>query len=155
MGGDRHHPLVVAVATRLAARGVAARRIDLTNPDPVTAALDLESAAASLVDEVGVDRLFLVGYSWGSAVSARANPPGLACRVLVAPPVSMIDLARPDGTPTLVLVPAHDQYGPPDEVEAVVASWPVTTMEIVEGCDHFLMGAVDRIATRAVEWVLA
>jgi alpha/beta superfamily hydrolase len=154
MGGDRHHPLVVAVAQGLAARSVAALRIDLPDPDPAASSAQLVAAAESLADEVGVDRLFLVGYSWGSVVAASSRPAGLVARVLVAPPVSMLDLAEPDGTPTLVLVPAHDQYGPPDVVSEVVASWPDTTMEIVEGCDHFLLGAVDRIAARAVEWLL-
>ena len=152
MGGDRHHPLVVALARRLADAGVAALRLDLTDPDMPAAATALEAALAELVAEQEVGRQLLLGYSWGAAVTALAQPLGLAARVLVAPPVTMLALdPRPE--PTLVLVPAHDRYGPPDAVNAAMADWPHATVEVVEGCDHFLAGAVDRIAERAVTWL--
>ncbi len=155
MGGDRHHPLVVAIADAFVASGVAALRVDLPNPDADAAVPALETAAAKLLDEVAADHLYLVGYSWGAAVSARAKPEGLVARVLVAPPVKMLELPLDGGVPTLVLVPAHDQFGPPDAVAELIADRPSITMEIIEGCDHFLAGAVARIATRTVEWLTA
>jgi alpha/beta superfamily hydrolase len=155
MGGDRHHPLVVGVAERLAAVGVAAWRVDLTDPNPERAAPELEGVAARLLDELGVDRLLLVGYSWGAGVSARAQSEALVARVLVAPPVSMLQGAPVPAVPTLVLVPAHDQFGPPDGVAEATRPWPDTVVEVVEGTDHFLAGAVDRIAERAVGWASA
>jgi hypothetical protein len=72
--------------------------------------------------------------------------------VLVAPPVAHIELP-PQPEPALVLVPAHDQYGPPDAADAALASWPDATVEVVDGCDHFLAGAVRRIADRTVAWL--
>jgi predicted alpha/beta hydrolase family esterase len=85
-------------------------------------------------------------------VTARTSVDGLAARVLIAPPVAHVDLpAQPE--PTLVLVPAHDQYGPPTEVERVMGSWPAATIEVVDGCDHFLAGAIGRITDRAVAWL--
>jgi pimeloyl-ACP methyl ester carboxylesterase len=65
----------------------------------------------------------------------------------------MLPAAPVHTVPTLVLVPAHDQYGPPDAVRAAVGDWPGTTVEVVEGCDHFLAGAVARIADRATTWL--
>lgn len=153
MGGDRHHPLVIAVASRLAAAGVTAARVDLTDPDPERATAALEQVAADLLAESAVDRLLLVGYSWGAGVTVRADHSALVARVLVAPPVAMLPDAPPASVPTLVLVPAHDQYGPPDGVTIHVAGWADTTMEVVDGADHFLAGAVDRIAVRAVGWL--
>ena len=154
MGGDRHHPFVVAVAEGLAAVGVAALRVDLTDPDFARSARQLEGIAADLLTEVGGERLFLVGYSWGAIVSATAAPTGLAARALVAPPVSMVDLATPTGAPTLALVPAHDQYSDPDAVRAVMGAWDDTTVEEVDGCDHFLVGAIARISARTVGWLI-
>lgn len=156
MGGDRHHPLVVAVCERLAEGDVAALRIDLRNPDPVTEVPHLVAAATELAAEEGVEGIGLVGYSWGSIVAASASPPGLVARVLVAPPAAMLAIdPREDELPTLVLVPAHDQYGPPDEVERLLGEHPATTIEVVEGTDHFLAGAVSRIADRAATWLSA
>jgi alpha/beta superfamily hydrolase len=154
MGGDRHHPLVVAVAEGLAAAGVAALRVDLTDSDVQRSAKHLEEIADELLAEVGTDRLLLVGYSWGSIVATAAAPAGLTARVLVAPPVSMAELPAPaDDAWTLVLVPAHDQYGGTDAVRAATSGWPNTTIEDVDGCDHFLAGAIARIADRAVGWL--
>jgi alpha/beta superfamily hydrolase len=158
MGGDRHHPLVVAVCDGLAAAGVAALRVDLRDPDVDASAQTVEAIAADLRRDTGADRVVLVGYSWGSAVAARATPTGLLARVLVAPPAAMLgsDLAaglRSSSVPALLLVPAHDQYGPPDEVCAALGDSPNAAIEVVEGTDHFLAGAVARIATRAVAWI--
>jgi dienelactone hydrolase len=152
MGGDRHHPLVVGIAEGLAAIGVAALRVDLTDPNPAPAASALEAIAAELLAGTDAGRLVLAGYSWGSAVSLLARPPELVARALVAPPASMLDGADDDGTPMLVQVPAHDQFGPPDAVRAALDGWAATEVEVVEGCDHLLAGAVDRIARRAVDW---
>jgi alpha/beta superfamily hydrolase len=152
MGGDRHHPLVVSVADGLCTAGVAALRVDLRDASVASAAGALAETAAALRDEVDVDRLFLVGYSWGAAVVALADVDDLSARVLVAPPVTTLDLP-PQPEPTLVLVPEHDHYGPPPEVETALAPWPNTTIEVVGGCDHFLAGAVSRISDRAVAWL--
>jgi alpha/beta superfamily hydrolase len=154
MGGDRHHPLMVALTEGLSAAGVASLRLDLTDPSVPAAAEALAGEATALRAEIGVDRLLLVGYSWGSAVVAHTSVEELSARVLVAPPVTMLDLP-PQPEPTLVLVPAHDQYGPPDEVKAALRSWPDATIEVVDGCDHFLAGAIARITDRTVDWLTA
>jgi len=152
MGGDRHHPVVVALAEGLAAAGVASLRLDLLDPDLAAASRALAETAGSLRAEVEVDRLLLVGYSWGSVVTARTSVAGLAARVLIAPPISHVDLP-PQPERTLVLVPAHDQYGPPAQVDDALRSWPDVTIEVVDGCDHFLAGAISRIADRTVSWL--
>jgi pimeloyl-ACP methyl ester carboxylesterase len=144
--------VVVAAAEGLAGIGVAALRVDLTDPDPAPSALALEQVAAELLAETGTERLVLVGYSWGSVVSLLARPTALVARALVAPPVSMLGPGEGDGAPMLVQVPDHDQYGPPDAVQEAMGSWPGTEIEVVEGCDHFLAGAVARIADRLVGW---
>jgi uncharacterized protein len=154
MGGDRHHPLVVAVAEGLAARGVAALRPDVRDPDPRQAATAVAPLARLLAEEVGAERVVAVGYSWGAAVSVMTRVPGLAARVLVAPPVAVMDLPAGDEAPALVLVPAHDQYGGPDAVAEEVGGWPDTTIEVIPGADHFLVGAVARVAGRTVEWLV-
>lgn len=152
MGGDRHHPLVVALSQGLAANGVAALRPDISDPDPVTAALELDRLAQDLLSETDAAELVLVGYSWGSIVTTLASVKA-SKRVLVAPPVSVMATGSPNGTPTLVLVPDRDQYGPPEAVRAAMAGWPATTIEVIDGADHFLLGAVARVTDRAVAWL--
>jgi uncharacterized protein len=157
MGGDRHHPVVTAVAEALAGVGVTALRVDLPSPDPTEAVDGLVDAAALACDLAGSDRLVLVGYSWGSVVTALAAPGALAARVLIAPPVTMLSLegspAEGDAVPTLVLVPAHDQYGPPAAVRETIGGWPHVTVEEIESADHFLVGHAARVAVRAATWL--
>jgi alpha/beta superfamily hydrolase len=155
MGGDRHHPLVVAIARGLADRGIAALRLDLTDPDPAVAAPLLAEAATALREDHGEVPVLMAGYSWGAAVTSLTSVPALVAKVLVAPPASMpLGEPEPDGAPLLVLVPAHDQLGGPEAIGARTATWPATTLEVVEGADHFLAGAVERIAARAVAWLV-
>jgi alpha/beta superfamily hydrolase len=154
MGGDRHHPLVVAVADGLARNGVVALRRDFPDPDPNAAAAEVESASDELRVTHGVDAVVLAGYSWGAAVSALASPTGLVARALVAPPASMLSGQAPDANPLLAMVPEHDQYGSPAAVTAALGRWPSTTIEVVAGIDHFLGGAVPKIAGRVVDWIV-
>lgn len=137
MGGDSSHPFVVEVANRLSARGVQVATPDFDDPNVATAAPALGDAQ------------FLVGYSWGSVVVSHAHPPGVVARVLVAPPASM-ELGDVTATPTLVLIPEHDQYG---DLEATEAALGDADIEIIPGADHFLWGHIDEIATRVVDWL--
>ena len=155
MGGDRHHPLVVAIADGLEAQGITAVRPDLPDPNPEPSAVALEEVAAGLLAETGAERLFLVGYSWGSVVTSIATPDHVAARVLIAPPVSMLTPREGNGVPALVLVPEHDQYGGPEAVFDAMGEWPATMIETVAGADHFLAGAVSDVARRTVEWLSA
>ena len=52
-----------------------------------------------------------------------------------------------------MLVPAFDQFSPPAAVEPIVADWPDTTMEVIAGADHFLLGRAAAAADRATAWL--
>ncbi len=143
MGGDSSHPFVVTVAAMLRARGFETLTPDLRDPDVATSAAAL-TEVAELLD---CDRLFFVGYSWGSIVTSHAKPARLAARVLVAPP-GLMPLGDVSTLPTLALLPENDQYGGA-LLPATVAS------EVILRADHFLWGFVDEIATRCVDWISA
>lgn len=141
MGGDSSHPFVVTVAAMLRAAGFVTVEPDLRDPDVATSARDLDEIASA----VDCDRLFFVGYSWGSVVASHANPPRLAARVLVAPP-GLMTLGDLTTLPTFAIIPENDQYGG--------ALLPVSVMtEVVPRADHFLWGFVDDISTRCVDWL--
>lgn len=141
MGGDASHPFVQTAAFLLRGLGLEVITPDLPDPDVQASAAELARLAA----EVDADRLFLVGYSWGSVVVSHAAPANLAARVLVAPP-GLMPLGDLTTVPALALVPENDQYGgallPPNVVTETVA-----------GADHFLWGYVDAIAQRCVDWI--
>lgn len=153
MGGDSGHPLVTAIAGRFDALGMTTATPDLPDPGFPRACADLIHAADELVAKSGAERVVLVGYSWGSAVASMVTVDGLIARVLVAPPVAMMELGSDDGLPGLVLVPAHDDFGGPDAVDHALAGRDGLVIETVDGADHFLIGATDQVAQRVVEWV--
>jgi hypothetical protein len=54
-----------------------------------------------------------------------------------------------------VLVPAHDQFGPPDAVRGALGGWSHATVEEVPMADHFLVGHAAAVAARVAAWVTA
>lgn len=156
-GGDRFHPVVDAVHRAAADAGWASIRPDLAAGDPADATAEAEAALALLPEAAPV---VVVGYSFGAAVGARLVGPQVRGWVLVAPPFgTLLDggtaPAGPDGRPKLLLVPAHDQFCPPDRAREATAGWAATEVEVVEGADHFLAGAAAAVARRARDWAAA
>ena len=72
---------------------------------------------------------------------------------MIAPPLTIMDVGTPAPMPTLVLVPAFDNFAPPTAVAPIVAEWPDTTMEVIESADHFLVGRAAAAGDRAASWL--
>ena len=82
--------------------------------------------------------------------------PALERPDLLAPPVAMLAEAPigPDPRPKRIVVPALDQFSPPDAIEHVVNQWETTTVTVttVPNADHFL-GAVEPFVDHALGWI--
>lgn len=157
MGGDRHNAVVDAVFRAAVARGWAAVRPDLSSSDLAVAGAEVAAALDLLPPG---SPTWVVGYSFGALVASGLVDERVAGWVLVAPPFGdHVDgsglAAGTDPRPKLLLVPAHDQFGPPDRVAADTASWVATEREAVPGADHFLAGATGRVAEQACDRVAA
>ncbi len=165
MGGDMHNPVPAGVARGLAAAGVTAVRLSFRGAggsggehgggDAERA--DVAAAVDALVAAVPDVRVIGVGYSFGADVLLATEHAALAGVVAVAPPLRV---APPDtmqalrgGAPTLVLTPAHDQFCSPEQARLVTSAWPMTSVEEVPGCDHFLAGGVQHVVDRVVRFV--
>ena len=98
---------------------------------------------------------FLVGYSFGAGVALGVDDPAVAAMVADRSPAGRDARAPTADVPTLLLVPALDQYSPPAVVGPLVAGWPAATVEPVAGADHFLVGHTAAVADRATEWLTA
>ncbi|MET0577709.1 MAG: hypothetical protein ABW122_03565, partial [Ilumatobacteraceae bacterium] len=111
------------------------------------------AALAELARTVPDRPRFLVGYSFGAGVALGVDD--AAATVVVAPPLAMMPVPRPPTMPTLVLVPALDQYSPPAVIAPLVAGWPAVTVDTIAGADHFLVGHTVAVADRATQWLTA
>ena len=88
---------------------------------------------------------YVVGYSFGAAVAARALHEGLetAGAVLIAPPLAFMDLAFLPETPGLhlIIVGERDDLCPLADLEALLGRrQPPVDLRIVPGADHFFGG---------------
>jgi alpha/beta superfamily hydrolase len=131
--------------------GVSAARFDLTSADPLQARADTLTA----LDLVGTDSAALIGYSFGAAVALGVADPRVVGWFGVAPPLRKGDFSvvAADPRPKKILVPECDQFSSPTQVSKLVAAWVNTTVTILVGADHFMVGhsrvVVDAVSTWA------
>lgn len=156
-GGSMHNNVVAAVASALAARGIAALTFNFRGVggsegapgDLAEAAADAAAALAhaSAVVEIDGDRVGLAGYSFGAgaaaAAAAGAAPAALA---LISLPLSMADeaarasLAAYSG-PLLLIAGGDDAGSPEDGLRALADARPAPVeVRVVPGADHFWGG---------------
>ena len=98
------------------------------------------------------------GYSFGALVALDVAHPRLDAWLAVAPPLVMAShapVAASDARPKLLLVAEHDQFCPPVGTAAATHGWPATTVETLDGADHFLSGHTAAVARRAATFVSA
>ena len=154
-GGDRTNHVVTALFDAADAAGMAALRFDFRRGgDPVTARVDVVTALDALAATAPSARLHLAGYSYGAAVALGVDDDRVVSIVAVAPPLPMMPV-DPPSRPTLVLVPEHDQFAPPDVAGPIVDTWPDASWRAVPMGDHFLAGRAGVVADQAISWLVA
>jgi uncharacterized protein len=165
-GATAEQPLLVALGAAIEARGIAVRRLTVTErgrrPD---ATLSREVAALRLArDEAAGKRLALVGRSFG----------GRVCTLLAAqePPAALVVLGyplRPPGKrrvndeqalaalrcPTLIVQGDRDELGPLEVVRSVSGENPNIEVRVVTGAGHALRERQSRIVFEDVAAWLA
>ncbi len=160
-GGNRLNAVVAALFRSLPAVGITTLRFDFrpgAGADGTTLAderVDAMAALDALAAHLPNARLHLVGYSFGAGVALGVTHPAVTSRVVIAPPLTVMDIGTPPPLPTLVLVPAFDNFGPPAVIAPIVAEWPDTTMEVIESADHFMVGRAAAAADHAAAWLVA
>jgi alpha/beta superfamily hydrolase len=150
-GGNRFNVVVDALFTALPRAGFTTIRFDFraVHADGVGERLDVVAALDAVA---GTDLpLFVAGYSFGGLVALTTDDARIAAIVAVAAPLSPAVVAPK--VPTLLLVPRHDQYCPPETATALVSTWAHAELDVVEDADHFLAGRTTWVAERTVAWL--
>jgi len=159
-GGNRLNAVVAALFRALPEADIAALRFDFRagaggeGGDLAEERLDTLAALDVLAAHVPGVPLFVVGYSFGAAVGLGVDHAAVTARVAIAPPLAVMAVAPASPRPTLVLVPAFDQFSPPPATQPIVAGWPDATVEVIDGADHFLVGRAAAAADRATAWLV-
>ncbi len=120
--------------------------------------LDIEAAVDALAGLTDQRPLVLCGWSFGADVSLTVTDPRLAGWALIAAPMRIRPTAdyaavAADPRPKLLIVPEHDDFRTPESAIEATRGWANTTVEVVPGADHFLVGRTDRAARLVAAFV--
>ncbi len=154
-GGDRYNNVVQALFDALPPNGITALRFDFRTQydDGRGETLDAHAAIAEVARGASGSPVIATGYSFGAMIALGVDHPAVTHRVLVAPPLGMIDVAPTRNVPTLVLSPSHDQFCPPEKAEPIAATWGNTEFAPIRSADHFLLGATSEVTRRVLTWL--
>lgn len=101
--------------------------------------------------------LVLAGWSFGADVSLSVLDDRLAGWFLIASPLRILPLdamvVAADPRPKFFAIPENDQFRRPDAVREMTAEWINTTVEMVPGGDHFLVGRTVQVADWLADFV--
>ena len=120
--------------------------------------LDVVAAIDALTEATPLRPLVVCGWSFGADVSLGVTDERLAGWVVIAPPLRFrpaadYDVVGHDPRPKLLIVPEHDEFRSPASAAEATADWVNTTLEVVPGADHFLVGRTDKAARLVVDFI--
>jgi uncharacterized protein len=118
---------------------------------------DIEAALDALAEHTGGLPLVLAGWSFGGDVALTVIDPRPRGWFLIAPTLRIFDadayLAGSDPRPKVLAVPEHDAFRPPDSAREATLDWTNTTVEVIAGADHFLVGRTAQATDLLVRFV--
>jgi alpha/beta superfamily hydrolase len=165
-GGTMRSIVTSALFEALPSRGVACLRFNFRgvegsegehgggHDEPLDAVAAIDDAAARVP---GVP-LVLIGWSFGADVALTVGDARVHAWMAIAPPLRFrapTDYERVGTDPRskLLVLAAHDEFRPPGEIEAEVASWRATRVETIAGASHFFVGRTDRVVALADDFL--
>ena len=107
---------------------------------------DVEAAINYCFDELRVEELWIVGWSFGTEIAlCHARDKGIKGLILLSPPLmkvaeSDLQFWAEDGRPITALIPEHDDYLKPTEARQRFAIIPQIEIIAVDGAKHLWVG---------------
>ncbi|MGD8342220.1 MAG: CocE/NonD family hydrolase [Desulfobacterales bacterium] len=157
-GGTMHNPIVEVIQGAYRQNGYATLRFNFRgvggsqgNFDNGIGEQNDVRAAIAAVQERGASEVALAGYSFGAWVNARfitSDPVAIASMLMVSPPVGFIEFGDVSTLSSLELVVtgSRDDIAPAEQIRALLTLWnPESAFEIIDGCDHFYVGHLDKL----------
>jgi len=156
-GGDMFNPVVKAISNTYRDKGYSTLRINFRGvgesggkyENGIGEQEDVLSAV-SYMNELGISRTDLAGYSFGTFVNigaVRKGPP-VQKMIMVSPPVAFMKFGQPSPVPCLKLVitGSRDEIAPAESVRKNLLQWnPEAAFEVIEGADHFYTGYLKKL----------
>jgi len=107
-------------------------------------------SALSFLANMGMERIDLVGYSFGAWVNAHALQKDTLTKqmIMVSPPVGFMDFKSIVTMNALkfVVTGNRDDIAPADVIEKMMSTWnPDARFEVIDGADHFYGGYLNQL----------
>ena len=131
---------------------------DGTFGEGITEKHDVEAAINYCFNEVAVERLWVLGWSFGTDLALKyARDPRIQGLILLSPPLrttekSDLEFWAEDGRSITALIPEHDDYLKPKEAAAAFKIIPQINLLNVDEAKHLWVGepSVYRVLTEIV-----
>jgi alpha/beta superfamily hydrolase len=165
-GGTMNNPVVETVQSAYQQEGYATLRFNFRgvggsqgNFDNGLGEQDDVRAAISYVESMNVSAVDLAGYSfgaWVNAVVAADSRISIASMMMVSPPVGFIGFENVKELSCLKLVVtgSRDDIAPAHQISDLLPAWNSDThFEIIDGCDHFYIGYLDKLQSILTQYL--
>ncbi|CAB4759378.1 unannotated protein [freshwater metagenome] len=112
----------------------------------VTEKFDVEAAIEFSFNEIGVEKLWVMGWSFGTNLALKyARDPRVLGLILLSPTLletngADLEFWAKDGRPITALIPEHDDYLKPDAAAIAFAVIPQINLINVDGAKHLWVG---------------
>ena len=107
--------------------------------------------ALNYLTQVGIEQVYLAGYSFGAWVNAQLTSQeiGDTPMIMVSPPVAFMQFNDQLVLPNLkhVITGDLDEIAPEQMVRDQLAGWnPSARLDVISGADHFYSGCLPKLA---------
>ena len=165
-GGTMNNPVVETIQNAFQQNGYATLRFNFRGVggsqggyDNGVGEQDDVRAAIAYAGSKQIKSVDLAGYSFGAwvnaGVAAESGAP-LASMIMVSPPAGFIEFETVTAMNCLKLVVtgSRDDIAPVNQIRDLLPAWnPDAQFEIIDGCDHFYMGHLDRLQSIITQYL--
>jgi alpha/beta superfamily hydrolase len=116
-------------------------------------------AAIAFIENMNGSAVDLAGYSFGAWVNAGVvadNRTSIASMIMISPPVGFIEFENVSALDCLKLVVTgrRDEIAPVNQIRDLLPAWnPRAHFEIIDGCDHFYIGYLDKLQSILTQYL--
>ena len=116
-------------------------------------------AAIAFIENMNCSAVDLAGYSFGAWVNAGVvadNRTSIASMIMISPPVGFIEFENVSALDCLKLVVTgrRDEIAPVNQIRDLLPAWnPRAHFEIIDGCDHFYIGYLDKLQSILTQYL--
>jgi alpha/beta superfamily hydrolase len=163
-GGTMNNPVVETVQSAYQQHGYATLRFNFRgvggsqgNFDNGLGEQEDVRAAIACVENMDVSAIDLAGYSFGAWVNAGVaadSRTSIESMMMISPPVGFIEFENVNQLSCLKLVVtgSRDDIAPAHQIRGLLPAWnPEVQFEIIDGCDHFYSGHLDKLQSILIQ----